>query len=466
MLNQFYIILPEIMLAIVAIFVQLLGLFCNKSAHKLVQFTLILSTAIICYLLFSFDNYGIAFTESFATSYSTSFFKALIFAVSLMSIVIYHDLTKIAKQDLKIEFITLVLLSTLGGFIAISARDFILLFCGLELQALAGYALASFNSGEIKSSEAGLKYFTLGAMMSALMLMGISLLYGFSGSIRFTEISIILNNEFNIALVVGTIFILSAILFKLSAAPLHVWTPDVYEGSPISSVSYFATAQKLIILIVLINLMNYLIGSYTPIGNKLIKIIAIISMIVGSLGAIMQSSIKRLMAYSTVLNIGYVLIGISLQTTEGQLAALIYMLVYIIAIIAFFACIVSLFGARSDEVVFDDLKDIANKRKTLAASIAIIMFSMIGLPPMAGFFGKYYIFYNAINQGEFALATLGILTSVIAAFYYLKIIKYMYFMDGNKNITIIPTSNGLRFITIISLAFILFFFASIPIYQI
>jgi NADH-quinone oxidoreductase subunit N len=335
----------------------------------------------------------------------------------------------------------------------------LLLFCGLELQALSGYALAAFNSKNVKSSEAGLKYFVLGALMSGVMLLGISFLYGFSGSIKFSEINNALNagtGEFNIGLVVGALLMVSAILFKLSAAPLHMWTPDVYEGSPISSVSYFAVAQKFGMLIVLINILDDVMGAYLL--HDLIKIIAIFSMIIGALGAIMQLSLKRLMAYSTILNIGYSFVALCLNSDESNYAALIYMLIYVIGAMGFFACLIALFGKKSDEATFDDLKGIAQKRKAIAASISIIMFSMIGLPPFSGFFGKYYVFYHAIKNGEITLAIIGFLTSVIAAFYYLKVIKFMYFMEAKSELEIIPTQNATRLVTIICVTFTLLFF--------
>jgi len=259
-------------------------------------------------------------------------------------------------------------------------------------------------------------------------------------------------------LVVGAIFVLAAILFKLSAAPLHIWTPDVYEGAPVSAVTYFAVAQKVGVLIVLINFVTLVTGNYLRVSVDLIKIAAILSIFIGALGAMMQSSLKRLMAYSTILNVGYVLIAISLHSDEGFRSAIIYMVIYVIGTIGFFACLVALFGRKSDIASFADLQGISAERKTIAASIAIIMFSMIGLPPLAGFFGKYYVFYNAIIQGEVTLAVLGVISSVIAAFYYLKVVKYMYFMEAVEKTAIIPTNRGLLSVSVISVVFTLFFF--------
>lgn len=464
MLNQFSIILPEIMLAALAILMQIIGVFYKNSSRKVAFVTIILAISICGYLLCCMTGYSLGFAGSFFTSQPIAFFKSLVLGVALMSLVIYCDFTKITKTNLRMEFVTLVLFSVLGIFIAISARDFLLLFCGLELQALSGYALAAFNTKQVKSSEAGLKYFILGALMSSLMLLGISFLYGFSGSIKFVEIRAALNGEFNIGLVVGAVFVLAAILFKLAAAPLHIWAPDVYEGSPISSLSYFATAQKFGALVILIIYLNEVIGEYVQISEGLIKVVAIFSMIIGALGALRQQSLKRLMAYSSILNIGYVLIGVCLPLRYGNEAALIYMLIYVIGVIGFFACLVALLGIKSDEATFEDLRGISSIRKTIAAAIAIIMFSMIGLPPLAGFFGKYAIFYQAMLQGEIALALLGVLTSVVAAFYYLKVIKYMYFMEANTDITIIPTHKGLWLVTVMSVGFTLLFFSLTPEY--
>lgn len=458
MLNQFTMILPEILLASIAMIMQIVGVYCTGCTRWVASTTSVLALGLVCYLLFNAPEFAVGFSGSFVISSPVFLFKAIVLGLTMMSLVIYHDLTKISKIPLRMEFVTLVLLSTVGVFISISANDLILLFCGLELQALAGYALAAFNSKETKSSEAGLKYFVLGALVSCLMLLGISFLYGFSGSMKFHEISMVLNGELNIGLVVGAVLLLTGILFKLSAAPLHVWTPDVYEGAPIAAVTYFSVAQKVGMLIVLINIADRLIGDYQPISVEIIKIVAILSMIAGALGAIMQVSLKRLMAYSTVLNVGYVLVGVCLHSPEGNYAAFIYMLIYVIGAMGFFACLVALFGKKSDVATFDDLKGIASSRKTIAGSISIIMFSMIGLPPLAGFFGKYYVFYNAVLQGEIVLALLGVLTSVIAAFYYLKVVKYMYFMDAEKEIIVIPTHRGLLLVTVICVAFIMLFF--------
>ncbi len=459
MLNQFILIFPEIVLTSVAMCMQLLAVFFKNHLRLISPLTIAVLLVLGTYII-NFVPQGsiFIFSNSFEVSPGIYKLKSLVLFLSIMSIVIYKSLIKISDKVIKVEFITLILLSTVGVFISISARDFIILFCGLELQALSGYAMAAFNNKDVKSSEAGLKYFVLGSLISCLMLLGISFFYGFTGSIYFNDIRAALDGEFNIWLVVGAIFVLAAILFKLSAAPLHIWTPDVYEGAPVSAVTYFAVAQKVGVLIVLINFVTLVTGNYLRVSVDLIKIAAILSIFIGALGAMMQSSLKRLMAYSTILNVGYVLIAISLHSDEGFRSAIIYMVIYVIGTIGFFACLVALFGRKSDIASFADLQGISAERKTIAASIAIIMFSMIGLPPLAGFFGKYYVFYNAIIQGEVTLAVLGVISSVIAAFYYLKVVKYMYFMEAVEKTAIIPTNRGLLSVSVISVGFTLFFF--------
>jgi NADH-quinone oxidoreductase subunit N len=275
MLNQFILIFPEIVLTSVAMCIQLLAVFFKNHLRLISLLTIAVLLVLGTYII-NFVPQGsiFIFSNSFEVSPGIYKLKSLVLFLSIMSIVIYKSLIKISDKVIKVEFITLILLSTVGVFISISARDFIILFCGLELQALSGYAMAAFNNKDVKSSEAGLKYFVLGSLISCLMLLGISFFYGFAGSIYFNDIRAALDGEFNIGLVVGAIFVLAAILFKLSAAPLHIWTPDVYEGAPVSAVTYFAVAQKVGVLIVLINFVTLVTGNYLRVSVDLIKIAA------------------------------------------------------------------------------------------------------------------------------------------------------------------------------------------------
>lgn len=459
MLKQFVIILPELMLTLIALITQVAAVYCRSNVRFISTISITLSTLLVFVILLVSDKESSGFNDSFISNHYTGVFKILVLWFTVMSIIVYQDFCVISGNELRIEFITLTLLATLGIFLSLSSRDFLLLFCGLELQALSNYALTGFNLSTLKSSEGALKYFILGALVSCITLFGISFIYGFGGSLQFNVILEILNSapSLNIGLVVGVVLMLSGVFFKLSAAPLHVWAPDVYEGAPITAVTYFATAPKFGILIVLLNLITFVIGEYKQISVELVRIVAILSMLIGALGAIRQVSLKRLMAYSTILNVGYVLIGVSLHSPEGNLAAGLYMLIYIAGVMGFFACLIALLGPRAEDATFDSIAGIASSRKTIATCISIIMFSNIGLPPLAGFFGKYYLFYEAIVQEEYVLAIIGISTSVVAAYYYLKIIRSMYFVETIGQIERIPTKRGLLFVTALMVAFILFF---------
>ncbi|RYE06617.1 MAG: NADH-quinone oxidoreductase subunit N [Rickettsiaceae bacterium] len=459
MLKHFVIIVPELMLITMIMIAQLCAVLYAAKHRTIVDSMIVVLVAIVIYILQLpvIDYYG--FSKSFCINSFTKIFKAIVLGYTIINITIYRDLCEITGKNIRIEFIILNLLSTIGILVSISARDFLLLFCGLELQALSAYAMAAFNTSSYKSSEAGLKYFILGALLSCITLFGMSFIYGFSGSLEYGVTLKLLNlKEQNIGLVIGVVLLVSGILFKLSAAPLHMWTPDVYEGSPLVSVIHFSTTQKIGALAILITIFTHVVGNYQQIAIGLPKIIAILSMIIGVFGAITQNSLKRLMAYSTILNTGYVFIGLALHNQAGQDAACIYMIIYTVGIIGFFSCLIALLGVKADDATFKDIEGIASSRKTIAAVISLIMFSMIGIPPLAGFFGKYYLLYQAVVQREFVLAAIGILSSVISAYYYLKIIKSMYFIQGEASlINRIPTQRGLMIITLASTSFIILF---------
>lgn len=471
--HHLLLILPELMLTMLALLSQLSAVIFNNKKNLILNFTIVLAGLIVFATLFLGGEPAIGFNNSFVTNYTTTFCKALVLIFSISSIIIYKNYCRLKDKELKSEFATLILLSSVGIFITISSRNFLLLFCGMELSALTAYVLAGFDLKSSNSSEAALKYFILGALISCLTLFGISFVYGFGGSLDFNHILHVLNQQssVNIGLVVGLMLFLSGIFFKLAAVPLHMWAPDVYEGAPIYSVAYFATASKIGIVAVLINIITYVIGDYKQISVDLIRIVAVLSMLVGAFGAIRQESLKRLMAYSTVLNIGYVLMGVALHNQQGNLAALQYILIYAVSVLGFFACLITILGAKVDEANFNDLIGLSVSHKFLAAAITIIMFSLIGLPPLAGFFGKYYLFYQAIIQKEFLLVFIAISTSVIAAYYYLKVIKTMYFLDvelkGQQAFLAVEpeynktaettVSNGLLIINYLTLAFVILF---------
>jgi len=434
--NQFVIILPELVLTLTALFFQLSALLFSNKAKIIVNATILLSSILLLVTFQSLHHDTIGFSNSFASNDIINIYKAIVLFFTIITIIIYHDYCRVTNEEFKSEFITLTLLSTLGVFIAISSRNFLLLFCSMELQALIGYVLAGFSLNNLKSSEGALKYFILGSLVSCLMLLGLSFIYGFGGSLNYSDILHKFNqsSQPNIGLIVGLLLFLSGIFFKLSSVPLHIWTPDVYEGSPLPSVNYFATPSKIGNVIVLINVISLVACNYKQISIDLVKITAILSMLVGAVGATQQNSLKRLMGYSTILNIGYVLMSVSLNTPKGNQVAILYIIIYATGVTGFFACLIALLGKKSDTATFDDIKNIATSNKALAATISIIMFSMIGIPPLAGFFGKYYVLSQAIMQKQFMLAFVAIITSVMATFYYLKIVKYMYFFGDSNNL--------------------------------
>lgn len=452
-------LLPEIILTLIALLSQFFAVTLQGKNRIVANITILLTIlTIFVTLKYPYSDSVLYLNHvMFTTNANIANYKAIILIFTIISMIIYCDYSVRSSEPLKFEFITLILLSTVGIFVAISAQNFLLLFCAMELTALTSYILAGFKLSEIKSSEGALKYFILGSLVSCLSLFAISFIYGFSGSLQFSDIFYKLNDSssVNLGLVIGVVLFLSSIFFKLSSAPLHFWAPDVYEGSPIASVTYFTAVSKIGAVAILLNIENLIIKNYHPISYNLIKIIALLSMIFGALGAIRQTSLKRLMAYSTILNIGYVLIGVLLRTEDGNKAAMLYMLIYAAASIGFFTCIIMLLGNQADKANFESIQGIAENHKAIAAAICIIMFSMIGIPPLAGFLGKYYLFYQAITQEEFLLAYFGIFTSVIAAFYYLKIIKTMYFAE-KPNPTKIPISYGLLLINFVVIGFLLF----------
>ncbi|WP_375332210.1 NADH-quinone oxidoreductase subunit NuoN [Candidatus Tisiphia endosymbiont of Temnostethus pusillus] len=450
--KQFIIILPELYFTLFALLYQLFMVLSSRKTRSILNIIIWLMS--IFFMLFMYiaprHLIGTAFHHSIENNSFTSGGRFLVIIFAWITMIIYHAYCKITGEEFKSEFNTLVILSTVGICITISARNFLLLFVAMELQALVAYVLAGFNLNNIKASEGALKYFILGSLISCLTLFGISFIYGFGGSLDYSNIFQKLNHspQPNIGLIVGLVLFLSGILFKLSAAPLHSWTLDVYEGSPVPSITYFSAATKIGNVVVLLNIMTMVIGDYKQISVDLIKITAILSMLIGAAGAIRQTSLKRLMGYSTILNIGYVLMAISFHTPYGDRVALLYMVIYAASVIGFFACLITLLGKKSDSATFDDIKGLASTRKALAAGIAIIMFSMIGIPPLAGFLAKYSVFYQAIIEKQFTLAFIAIGTSVVAAYYYLKIVRSMYFFEASKSLklVLVPTPKSLKFI--------------------
>ena len=420
---------PEILLIIYSIIAILTASFLksNKSYNLIFQATVIifLISAIILYFT-PFETQanvnGIFVRDTFS-----KFFQILI--LLSVSCLLFMSKQYLQKNNLfKPEYPILIIFSTLGMMIMISSHNFLLLYLGLEIQSLSLYVVSSFRRDNYKSTEAGLKYFILGSLSSGLMLFGISLIYGSTGSINFEIISSMINYEgFFPGIVAGLVFLICGFAFKASAVPFHMWTPDVYEGSPTPVTAFFATVPKLAAVGVLLRVLFDCFGQIVESWQQVIIIISVLSMFLGSVAAIGQNNIKRLMAYSSIGHIGFVLMGVASGTDKGVSAVLIYMVLYIIMNIGVFVFILNMERNGVAVTTINSLNMYNNVSKSQTLFLTILLFSLAGIPPLAGFFGKFFIFNAAINAGLSWLAVMGGIASVIAAFYYLRIVYLMYF---------------------------------------
>ena len=420
---------PEILLIIYSIIAILTASFLksNKSYNLIFQTTVIifLISALILYFT-PFETQtnvsGIFIRDTFS-----KFFQILI--LLSVSCLLFMSKQYLQKNNLfKPEYPILIIFSTLGMMIMISSNNFLLLYLGLEIQSLSLYVVSSFRRDNYKSTEAGLKYFILGSLSSGLMLFGISLIYGSTGSINFEIISSMINFEgFFPGIVAGLVFLICGFAFKASAVPFHMWTPDVYEGSPTPVTAFFATVPKLAAVGVLLRVLFDCFGQIVESWQQVIIIISVLSMFLGSVAAIGQNNIKRLMAYSSIGHIGFVLMGVASGTDKGVSAVLIYMVLYIIMNIGVFVFILNMERNGVAVTTINSLNMYNNVSKSQTLFLTILLFSLAGIPPLAGFFGKFFIFNAAINAGLSWLAVMGGIASVIAAFYYLRIVYLMYF---------------------------------------
>ena len=420
---------PEILLIIYSIIAILIASFLksNKSYNLIFQATVIifLISALILYFT-PFETQtnvsGIFIRDTFS-----KFFQILI--LLSVSCLLFMSKQYLQKNNLfKPEYPILIIFSTLGMMIMISSNNFLLLYLGLEIQSLSLYVVSSFRRDNYKSTEAGLKYFILGSLSSGLMLFGISLIYGSTGSINFEIISSMINYEgFFPGIVAGLVFLICGFAFKASAVPFHMWTPDVYEGSPTPVTAFFATVPKLAAVGVLLRVLFDCFGQIVESWQQVIIIISVLSMFLGSVAAIGQNNIKRLMAYSSIGHIGFVLMGVASGTDKGISAVLIYMVLYIIMNIGVFVFILNMERNGVAVTTINSLNMYNNVSKSQTLFLTILLFSLAGIPPLAGFFGKFFIFNAAINAGLSWLAVMGGIASVIAAFYYLRIVYLMYF---------------------------------------
>ena len=418
-------ILPEIFLSIMIMFLLMLGVFIKKSfnlVNSLAILSLIFSIALV---LNQPDEIIKIFNESYIIDRFSIFMKVLTLLFCLFVLLSSKNYVKSNSID-KIEYPIIILASTLGMILMISSYDLIVFYRGLELQSLCLYILASFKRDDERSTEAGLKYFVLSALASGLLLYGCSLIYGFTGSTNFEIISENLS-EGNTGAVFGMVFIIVGLAFKVSAVPFHMWTPDVYEGSPTSVTSFFALVPKIAALTVVIRFMYVPFINVISHWQTIIIFLSIASMILGAVAAIGQSNIKRLMAYSSIGHMGYALAGLAPGTNAGIHSTIIYLTIYLVMNLGAFGCI---FMMKRENVFYEKINDLSGLSKNhpiLALGFLIILFSLAGMPPLAGFFAKFYIFMAVIEAKMYTLAIIGLVTTVVSAFYYLRIIKVIYF---------------------------------------
>lgn len=389
------------------------------------------------------------------TSLFTRFADTLVYLGAAMALILSLDYNR--REDIaRFEYPILVLFAVLGMIVMISAADLMSLYIGFELQSLALYITAAIARDSLRSTEAGLKYFVLGALASGLLIYGISLIYGFAGTTNFTALATILGSGAGYGTVIGVVFVLVGLAFKISAAPFHMWTPDVYEGAPTPVTALFGTAPKAAAMALFLSVMLGPFGHLIVQWQSIIEILSVVSMALGALAAIGQTNIKRLMAYSSIGHMGYALMGLAAGTEAGLQATLVYLTLYVVMSFGAFACIIAMRRQGQAVEKISDLAGLAGQRPGLALALAILMWAMAGIPPLSGFFGKLYVFSAALNAGLMTLVVIGVVTSIIGAFYYLRVIKVMYFDSGSPDFDATPV--GVRFVmsvgTIATAAFV------------
>ena len=456
-MSNIELVFPEIFISLSIMFLLILGVF-KKNSSKIIQnlsLLILLITAVITFNETLSVKQITLFNESVIIDYLSSFMKIVTLLAAFVVLLVSPNYLRTFKI-FKIEYPILILSSVLGMMIMISSNDLIVFYMGLELQSLALYVLATFDRDKLKSSEAGLKYFVLSALSSGLLLYGCSLIYGFTGSTNFNVIA----NQFNAneyAITFGIVFILVGLAFKISAVPFHMWAPDVYEGSPTSVTLFFTIVPKIAALTVFIRFLFVPFLNLIEQWQMILVFLSIASMLFGAIAAIGQKNLKRLIAYSSISHVGYALAGLATGSNVGIQSSVIYIIIYIIMNLGFFSCLLMM---KRNDVYYeqiDDLSGLSKNHPMLSLSLLIILFSLAGIPPLAGFFAKFYIFKSVIEQSMYFLAIVGLLATVVAAFYYLRIIKIMYF-DKEKESYDKDHSLWLKFSLTFSTLIILLYF--------
>ena len=449
-------LLPEVLLSLGTLALILYGAWRGDRAVEGINLGALFVLVLTLFAVVSGHGKFVTLNGAFISDGFSRLMKVLILLGSGATILLSRDYFQRARID-RFEYPILILLCTIGMLVLASANDLIALYLGLELQSLASYVIAAFHRDDAKSTEAGLKYFVLGALSSGMLLYGASLVYGFTGTISFPGIVTALSAEnAGLGIVLGIVFVAAGVAFKLAAVPFHMWTPDVYEGSPTPVTAFFSSAPKLAAMAMTVRVFISAFPDVTAIWQQIIIFISIASMALGSFAAIGQRNLKRLMAYSSIGNVGYALIGLAAGTEEGVRGILVYMVVYLATTLGAFAVILAM--RRKDEMfeTIDDLSGLSRTHPVKAFCFAAMMFSLAGIPPLAGFFAKFYVFAAAIKADLVVLAVIGVVTSVIGAFYYLRIVKVMYFDEAQAPYE--PMPPGLRIVLGLSSVVVVLFF--------
>jgi NADH-quinone oxidoreductase subunit N len=449
-------VLPELVLAVGAMVLLMLGAYRGEGMTRLVTTLAVVLLVVTGALVLMLPAGKLAtFGGSFIVDDFARFMKVVAIIGSAVTLVVSTEFLSDPSRRI-FEYSILVLLSTLGMMVLISAADLIMLYLGLELMSLALYVVAASNRDNVKSTEAGLKYFVLGALSSGMLLYGASLIYGFTGTVEFAGIAAAVKTG-SVGIVFGLVFLLAGLCFKVSAVPFHMWTPDVYEGAPTPVTAFFASAPKVAALAVFTRVTLTAFPGIVPQWQQILVFVAIASMALGSFAGIGQKNIKRLMAYSSIGHMGFALVGLASGTVEGAQGVLIYAAIYVAMTLGAFTVILTM---KRNGQAMEEISDFAGLSRTnplLAFFFAMLLFSLAGVPPLAGFFGKWYVFVAAIKSGLFTLAVIGVLTSVVGAFYYLSIVKVMYFDEPAGQIE--PIRIELRTVLAVAGIFNIFFFA-------
>ncbi|MEN0041523.1 MAG: NADH-quinone oxidoreductase subunit NuoN [Pseudomonadota bacterium] len=451
---QLAILGPELFLACGAMVLLMMGVFLGEASTRIVTGLSVALLALAAIWLIWDPLSGTAFNDAILMDPFSVLMKILILIGSAAAIAMSVNFAKEENFE-RFEYPILVVLATIGMMIMVSANDLITLYLGLEMQALSLYVIAAINRDSLRSTEAGLNYFVLGALSSGMLLYGMSLVYGFTGHTNFAGIAEAMTADRSLGLVFGIVFVLAGIAFKISAVPFHMWTPDVYEGAPTPVTAFFSAAPKIAAMAMLVRVVY---GAFEPAvadWQQIITFIAIASMGLGAFAAIGQTNIKRLMAYSSIANMGFALVGLAAGSQEGVSGVVLYLIIYMGMTLGAFACILAM--RRTDGMV-EDITDLAGLSRTnpmMALALTIFMFSLAGIPPLAGFWAKYFVFLAAIQSELYVLSVIGVLASVVGAFYYIRIVKIMWFDDGEP--AFVPMAGELKAVGTISAVFTLLY---------